>query len=152
MSNPISPTATSFRPSHRFGRLHHQLRPMAKRRLNPDEIRAAVEAGPPPHSVNYETDKKWHAAQNCWLAKWTERRLPDSGDSGSSRRDQWRDRKQQHARLLRAAEMRRASLATREGLEGDFWVDFWEVMPIERSRRALFGGVLASFFSHGKHF
>ena len=39
------------------------------------------------------------------LAKWTERRLPpDSGDSGSSRRDQWRDRKQQHARLLRAAE------------------------------------------------
>ena len=77
---------------------------MAKRRLNPDEIRAAVEAGPPPHSVNYETDKKWHAAQNCWLAKWTERRLPDSGDSGSSRRDQWRDRKQQHARLLRAAE------------------------------------------------
>ena len=40
----------------------------------------------------------------------------------------------------------------REGLEGDFGVDFWEVMPIERSRRALFGGVLASFFSHGKHF
>ena len=77
---------------------------MAKRRLNPDEIRAAVEAGPPPHSVNYETDKKWHAEQNRWLAKWTERRLPDSGDSGSSRRDQWRDRKQQHARLLRAAE------------------------------------------------
>ena len=58
---------------------------MAKRRLNPDEIRAAVEAGPPPHSVNYETDKKWHAEQNRWLAKWTERRLPDSGDSGSSR-------------------------------------------------------------------
>ena len=104
MSNPISPTATSLRPSHGFGRLHPQLRPMAKRRLNPDEIRAAVEAGPPPHSVNYETDKKWHAAQNCWLAKWTERRLPDSGDSGSSRRDLWRDRKQQHARLLRAAE------------------------------------------------
>jgi len=76
LSNPISPTATSFRPSHRFGRLHHQLRPMAKRRLNPDEIRAAVEAGPPPHSVNYETDKKWHAEQNRWLAKWTERRLP----------------------------------------------------------------------------
>ena len=64
-----------------------------------------MEAGPPPHSVNYETDKKWHAEQNRWLAKWTERRLPpDSGDSGSSRRDQWRDRKQQHARLLRAAE------------------------------------------------
>ncbi len=42
--------------------------------------------------------------------------------------------------------LRRASLATREGLEGDFGVDFWEVMPIERSRRALFGGVLASFF------
>ena len=78
---------------------------MAKRRLNPDEIRAAVEVGPPPHSVNHETDKKWHAEQNRWLAKWTERRLPpDSGDSGSSRRDQWRDRKQQHARLLRAAE------------------------------------------------
>ena len=46
----------------------------------------------------------------------------------------------------RALRLRRASLATREGLEGDFWVDFWEVMPIERSRRALFGGVLASFF------
>ena len=91
------PTATRLRPSHGFGRLHPQLRPMAKRRLNPDEIRAAVEAGPPPHSVNYETDKKWHAAQNCWLAKWTERRLPpDSGDSGSSRRDQWRDRKVGH--------------------------------------------------------
>ena len=44
---------------------------MAKRRLNPDEIRAAVEAGPPPHSVNYETDKQWHAEQNRWLAKWT---------------------------------------------------------------------------------
>jgi len=55
-SSPISPTATSLRPSHGFGRLHPQLRPMAKRRLNPDEIRAAVEAGPPPHSVNYETD------------------------------------------------------------------------------------------------
>ena len=74
---------------------------MAKRRLNPDEIRAAVEAGHPPSSVNYETDKKWHAGQNRWLAKWKQRRLPDSG---SSRRDQWRDRKQQHARLLRAAE------------------------------------------------
>ena len=46
----------------------------------------------------------------------------------------------------RALRLRRASLATREGLEGDFWVDFWEVVPIERSRRALFGGVLASFF------
>ena len=46
----------------------------------------------------------------------------------------------------RALRLRRASLATREGLEGDFGVDFWEVMPIERSRRALFGGVLASFF------
>ena len=45
----------------------------------------------------------------------------------------------------RALRLRRASLATREGLEGDFGVDFWEVMPIERSRRALFG-VLASFF------
>ena len=56
-SNPISPTATRLRPSHGFGRLHPQLRPMAKRRLNPDEIRAAVEAGPPPHSVNYETEK-----------------------------------------------------------------------------------------------
>ena len=38
----------------------------------------------------------------------------------------------------RALRLRRASLATREGLEGDFWVDFWEVVPIERSRRALF--------------
>ena len=74
---------------------------MAKRRLNPDEIRAAVEAGHPPSSVNYETDKKWHAGQNRWLAKWKQRRLPDSG---SSRRDHWGDRKQQHARLLRAAE------------------------------------------------
>ena len=44
------------------------------------------------------------------LAKWTERRLPDSGDSGSSRRDQWGDRKQQHARLLRAEKEPSSSL------------------------------------------
>ena len=62
-------------------------------------VRAAVAAGDPPDSAAYLDDDKWHAAQVNWLAKWSTRLLAE----GPQRRQQWKDRKKEHVRLVVAA-------------------------------------------------
>ena len=63
------------------------------------DIRAAVAAGDPPTSCSFDDDDNWHEAQQAWLSKWCERRLPD----GQARRRKWDKCKELHARLLNAA-------------------------------------------------
>lgn len=58
------------------------------KRFRPDELAAALAAGPPPHSEDYPTDPDWHHAQDDYLARWkpgTE--LPDGNDP--KRRTEW---------------------------------------------------------------
>jgi hypothetical protein len=63
-------------------------------------VRAAVAAGDPPASAAYPDDDGWHAEQERWLAKWSPRVLP----MGPLRRQQWKNRVKEHARLVAAAE------------------------------------------------
>ena len=62
-------------------------------------LRAAVAAGDPPASAEYASDAKWHRAQDEWLARWSDRALPE----GAGRRRQWCKRREEHARLVAAA-------------------------------------------------
>ena len=62
------------------------------------------------------------------------------------------DRVQIERRPTQGAEFRFACGAQEGGPGEENLVDFSEIVPIDRSRRALFGGVPPSFFSHGKHF
>ena len=62
-------------------------------------VRAAVAAGDPPASAAYPDDDGWYAEQERWLAKWSPRVLP----KGPLRRQQWKNRVKEHARLVAAA-------------------------------------------------
>lgn len=71
-----------------------------------EQMHAAVAAGSPPESASFTTDKRWHAAQDRWVAAWSSKTLPES----AKRREAWKARKKEHARLMVAAAKHMANL------------------------------------------
>ena len=69
------------------------------KRLDAAMAALALAAGSPPESSKYASDKRWHAAQDQWIAVWSNKRLPPPNDK--TRRRQWTKRKEEHARLVK---------------------------------------------------
>ena len=86
------------------------------KRLSDAELDAALAAGEPPRSEEYNDDGVWHAEQDRWLSSWQPGRvLPLPKEK--QRRTEWDKLTKQHTRAFKAADDRRHQLPPAPPLE-----------------------------------